>query len=512
MTGAVGSSNPVRKSDQPPIIEVRGVSQVFPGVKALDDVSLSLYPGECLALLGENGAGKSTLSKVITGVYQPTEGSLVVGGVDVTQKGNYNIGTAQEMGITIVHQELQLIPEMTGIENIFIGRFERKFGVVDWQKMQKKAKEIMDFLDVDIDLNVPVKRLRMAEKQIIQLAKAISVDAKMIIMDELTAVLQEKEISNIFRIMDVLKKRGIGFIYVSHRLDEIFEVCDTYAVMVDGKLTNRGHVADVNKDQLIEMMIGRELTKVFPPLNTKLGEVVLEVKGLTAEKAFRNIDLTLHKGEVVGIAGLVGTGKTELLNALFGNFKTVSGEVYVKGKKLNLKHPSQAIAEGIGLVPDERKQLGLVMSFDILKNTTLTAMDNFKKRSGLMDHRKEHEETVKYADAMQLNYVSPSQGVSKLSGGNQQKIVISKWLLADSDILIFDEPTRGIDVGAKSEIYKLITNYTQQGKAAIIVSPELEELIGLCHRIYVMHEGEINACFAGEEKTQNNIVSKMLGV
>lgn len=504
----------VQESDnkQAPIIEVHGVSRVFPGVKALDQVSFTLHPGECLALLGENGAGKSTLSKIITGVYQPSEGSLIVGGVNVTEKGSYNIGTAQEMGISIVHQELQLIPEMTGLENMFIGRFDRKFGLVDWNAMKKRAEEIFHFLGVAVDLSVPVKRLRMAEKQIIQLAKAISVDAKMIIMDELTAVLQEKEIENIFRIIDILKKRGVGIIYISHRLDEIFEVCDTYAVMVDGKMTNRGKVADVNKDQLVEMMIGRELKKVFPPLNDKLGEVVLEVKGLTAEKAFRNINLSLREGEVVGIAGLVGTGKTELLNALFGNFKTVSGEVVVKGKKVNIKHPVEAIDQGIGLVPDERKQLGLVMTFDIMKNTTLTAMDKFKTRFGLMNQRKEYEETVKSAEAMKLNYVSPSQGVSKLSGGNQQKIVISKWLLADSDILIFDEPTRGIDVGAKSEIYKLIHQYTQQGKAAIIVSPELEELLGLCHKIYVMYEGEIRACFTGEEKTQNNIVSKMLGV
>jgi ABC-type sugar transport system ATPase subunit len=497
---------------QAPIIEVRGVSRVFPGVKALDNVSLSLYPGECLALLGENGAGKSTLSKIITGVYQPSEGAMIVGGVNVTERGNYNIGMAQEMGVTIVHQELQLIPEMNGIENIFIGRFDRKLGMVDWKSMKRKAEEIMAFLGADIDLTVPVKHLRTAEKQIIQLAKAISVNAKMIIMDELTAVLQEKEIANIYRIIDILKKRGMGIIYISHRLDEIFEVCDTYAVMVDGRLIHRGKVADVNKDQLVEMIIGRELTQVFPPLNENIGEVVLEVKGLTADRAFRNIDLTLRRGEVVGIAGLVGAGKTELLNAIFGSYRKTGGEIRINGQKVNIRRPQDAIAHGIGLVPDERKQLGLVMHFNITHNTTLASMRKFRRKSLLMDHRREREATIEAAEMMKLNYVSPSQSVSKLSGGNQQKIVISKWLLADSDILIFDEPTRGIDVGAKSEIYKLINRLTREGKSVIIVSPEMEELIGLCHRIYIMFEGEFRGCVSGEDKTQNNIVSKMLGV
>lgn len=505
-------ANESKDEHQAPIIEVRGVSRVFPGVKALDNVSLTLSPGECLALVGENGAGKSTLSKIITGVYQPSEGSMIVGGVNVTERGNYDIGMAQEMGVTIVHQELQLIPEMNGIENIFIGRFERKFGLVDWKAMKRKAEDIMNFLGADIDLTVPVKHLRMAEKQIIQLAKAISVNAKMIIMDELTAVLQEKEITNIYRIIDILKKRGIGIIYVSHRLDEIFEVCDTYAVLVDGRLVHRGKVADVNKDQLVEMIIGRELTQVFPPLNDNIGEVVLETRGLTADKAFRNINLTLHKGEVIGIAGLVGAGKTELLNALFGSFKKSGGEIRLNGRKVSIRCPSDAIAHGIGLVPDERKQLGLVMGFNITHNTTLAAMSKFRRVSLLMDHRRERESTVKVANMMKLNYVSPSQNVSKLSGGNQQKIVISKWLIADSDILIFDEPTRGIDVGAKSEIYKLINKLTREGKSVIIVSPEMEELIGLCHRIYIMFEGEFRGCVSGEDKTQNNIVSKMLGV
>lgn len=500
---------PTRLHTEEPIIEVRNVTKTFPGVNALTDVSFSLRPGECRALVGENGAGKSTISKIMIGAYQPTQGSVHVGGVNVTEKGGYSVRTSQGMGVAVVHQELQLIPEMNGIENIFIGKYTRKNGFVDWKTMERKARDILDFLGADVNLKVPVKQLRMAEKQIIQLAKAVSGHAKMIILDELTAVLQEKEIENIYRIVRVLKERGIGIIYISHRLDEIFEICDTYTVLCDGRMMHSGNVADVNKDQLIEMIIGREMTQVFPPLNEKVGETVLEVKGLTAEHAFRNVNLTVRAGEVVGIAGLVGAGKTELLNALFGNYKTVSGEIRLKGERVKLRNPAQAIARKIALVPDERKQLGLIMNFNVVHNITLPSLRSFKK--GFMQHGREKEEAGKVARAMRVK-ATEQQSVVKLSGGNQQKIVISKWILAGSDILLFDEPTRGIDVGAKAEIYKLVQELAGQGKSVIIVSPELEELIGLCHRVYVMFEGEIKACCSGENKTQAHIIHEMLGV
>jgi len=492
-----------------PIIELRDVSKSFPGVRALDHVSFSLKPGECRALVGENGAGKSTLGKIIIGHYTPSEGALYVNGTNVTEKSGYNVRSSQAMGIAVVHQELQLIPEMTGLENLFIGSYEKKFGLIDRKAMIRKGNEILSFLGSEIDLTVPVKELRMAEKQIIQLAKAVSMQAKMIIMDELTAVLQEKEIENIYRIIRVLKARGMGIIYISHRLDEIFEVCDTYTVLCDGRLIHSGSVGDVNKDQLIEMIIGREMTQIFPPLNEKIGEPVLELKGLTAEKAFRNIDMTVKAGEVVGIAGLVGAGKTELLNAIFGNFKTVGGEMMWKGEKVRFRRPSAAIRKGIGLVPDERKQLGLVMNFNVVHNITLPSLKQFNK--GTLQHKRERDEANAVAKLMRVK-ATAQQSVVKLSGGNQQKIVISKWVLADSELFLFDEPTRGIDVGAKAEIYKLINDLTAKGKSVIIVSPELEELLGLCHRIYVMFEGEFRTCVSGAEKTQSNIISKLLGV
>jgi len=492
-----------------PIIELRDVSKSFPGVRALDHVSFSLRPGECRALVGENGAGKSTLAKIIIGHYTPSEGAVYVGGTNVTEKSGYNVRSSQAMGIAVVHQELQLIPEMNGLENLFIGSYAKRFGLVDRKAMMRKAAEIMDFLGSSIDLTVPIKELRMAEKQIIQLAKAVSMQAKMIIMDELTAVLQEKEIENIYRIIRVLKQRGMGIIYISHRLDEIFEVCDTYTVLCDGRMIHSGEVADVDKDRLIEMIIGREMTQIFPPLNDKFGAPVLELKGFSAGKAFRNIDLTVRAGEVVGIAGLVGAGKTELLNAIFGNYRTTGGEMYWKGEKVNFRKPSAAIRKGIGLVPDERKQLGLVMNFNVVHNITLPSLKRFKK--GTMQHKQEREQANQVAQLMRVK-ATPQQSVVKLSGGNQQKIVISKWVLADSELFLFDEPTRGIDVGAKAEIYKLVGELTAKGKSVIIVSPELEELIGTCHRIYVMFEGEFQTCVSGEQKTQSHIISKLLGV
>ncbi|BBI36335.1 sugar ABC transporter ATP-binding protein [Cohnella abietis] len=499
----------MKQATAQPIIELRDVSKSFPGVRALDHVSFSLKPGECRALVGENGAGKSTLAKIIIGHYTPSEGALYVNGTNVSERSGYNVRSSQGMGIAVVHQELQLIPELSGLENLFIGSYEKKFGFIDKKAMNRRADEIQAFLGTQLDLSVPVKELRMAEKQIIQLAKAVSMQAKMIIMDELTAVLQEKEIENIYRIIRVLKERGMGIIYISHRLDEIFEVCDTYTVLCDGRLIHSGEVADVNKDRLIEMIIGREMTQIFPPLNEKIGNPVLELKGLTSEKSFRNIDLTVHSGEVVGIAGLVGAGKTELLNAIFGNYKTVAGEIHWKGQKVKFKQPSAAIRKGIGLVPDERKQLGLVMNFNVVHNITLPSLKNFKK--GTMQHKKEREDANRVAQLMRVK-ATPQQSVVKLSGGNQQKIVISKWVLADSELFLFDEPTRGIDVGAKAEIYKLINDLTAKGKCVIIVSPELEELLGLCHKIYVMFEGEFHACVSGEQKTQSNIISKLLGV
>ena len=500
-----------RKMNKVPLVEVKNCTMEFPGVKALDNVNFTLMQGECHALVGENGAGKSTLSKCITGENRMTKGELFVKGEQI-KIPTYGVRESQSRGIAIVHQELTLMNDMTGVENIFVGRYEKKYGFVDWKALNRRAQELMDYLQCDVNLNVPVKNLRTAEQQIIQLAKAMLEEPEIVVFDELTAVLQEKDIKNIFRIIDVLKEKGIGIIYISHRLDEVFDCCDSYTVLCDGRYINSGKVSEIDKNQLVKMIIGRELANVYPPINEELGDVILEVKNLTAPKAFRNISLQVREGEVVGLAGLLGAGKTELVQAIFGNHKIVSGEVLVHGKPVNCRRPQQAIRLGMGLVPDERRSLGLIMKYDIKDNTTLPSLDLFKKGGIFQDHEAELKAAYEINEKMNLNYYSLWQSVKKLSGGNQQKIVISKWMLRDTEIFLLDEPTRGIDIGAKFEIYNLIHELTKQKKAVILVSPEMEELIGLCNRIYIMYEGAIMDEVEGERKTQEVIINSLLGV
>lgn len=500
-----------RNTEKTPLIEIRDCTMEFPGVKALDGVNFTLMPGECHALVGENGAGKSTLSKCITGENCMTKGELFVKG-EAIKIPSYNVRESQKRGIAIVHQEFTLMSDMNGVENIFVGRYEKKHGFIDWRALDRRAWELMDFLQCDVNLHVPVKTLRTAERQIIQLAKALLEDPQIIIFDELTAVLQERDIQNIFRIIGILKEKGIGIVYISHRLDEVFACCDAYTVLCDGRYIHSGRVAEIDNNQLVKMIIGRELANVYPPVNEDLGEVILEVKNLTAPKAFRDINLTVRAGEVVGLAGLLGAGKTELVQAIFGNHKIVSGEVLVKGKPVHAKKPYQAIRLGMGLVPDERRTLGLNMKFDIKDNTTLPSMKLFRKWGIFQNHEAAAKAAYDINEKMNLNYYSLWQNVKKLSGGNQQKIVIAKWMLRDTEIFLLDEPTRGIDIGAKFEIYNLIHELTKQKKAVILVSPEMEELIGLCNRIYIMYEGAIMDEVEGDRKTQEVIINSLLGV
>lgn len=503
-----------RKADNEttPLVELRRCTMEFPGVKALSDVSFRLMPGECHGMVGENGAGKSTLSKCITGENHMTGGELYVFGEPI-KIPSYSVRESQARGIAIVHQEFTLMGDMTGVENIFVGRYKKKkSGLVDWKALDRRSQELMDFMQCDVNLHIPVKHLRTAERQIVQLAKAILDNPRILIFDELTAVLQEKDIQNIFRIIRVLKSKGMGIIYISHRLDEIFECCDSYTVLCDGRYVHSGAVREIDKPKLIRMMIGRELTNIYPPVNEDLGEVVLEVKDLTAPKAFRSVNLNIRAGEVVGLAGLLGAGKTELVQAIYGNHKITSGQVLVRGKPVHYHHPKQAIVDGMGLVPDERRSLGLNMGFDIKNNTTLPSMHRFQKWGVFLDHAGAAKAAYEVNEKLSLKYHSLWQNVRKLSGGNQQKIVIAKWLLHDSEIFLLDEPTRGIDIGAKFEIYTLIHDLARQGKAVLLVSPEMEELIGLCNRIYIMYEGQIMDEVKGERKTQEVMINSLLGV
>lgn len=494
------------------LIELKGCTMDFPGVRALDHVDFTLLSGECHGLVGENGAGKSTLSKCIIGDYHMTEGKIFVQGEEINLS-SYTVRESQKRGIAIVHQEFQLMNDLSGLENIFVGRYKKKGGIfVDWKALEKRGKELMDFLQCDVDLSVPVKRLRTAEKQIVQLAKALLDNPKVLILDELTSVLQERDIENIFRIIAILKNNGLGIIYISHRLDEIFHCCDTYTVLCDGKYINSGKVEGLQKDALIKMIIGRELKNIYPSKADKFGEVVLKVEGLTAPTAFRDISLEARAGEVVGIAGLLGAGKTELLHALMGNHKVVSGKVFFKGKEIHIKNPRQAVKLGFGIVPDERRMLGLNMKFDIKDNTTLPTIEDFTKAGIFIDHEKAARAAYDYNDKLNLKYTSLWDSVQKLSGGNQQKIVIAKWMLRNCDVFLLDEPTRGIDVGAKFEIYTLIHKLAEEGKTVVLVSPELDELINLCNRVYIMFEGKMMAMVEGDDINQETIITDLLGV
>lgn len=490
-----------------PLLEVRGATMEFPGVVALSDVSFALQPGECHALVGENGAGKSTLAKAIIGEYQLTRGEVILGGQVMPH--NFQVRDSQRAGIAIVHQEFQLMEEMTALENIYVGNYEKRGPFIDRRRQRAKARELLDYLGVDIALDVPVKYLRTAEKQLVQLARALSQEAKVIILDELTAVLPEQDIENIFRIVRLLKSDGKGIIYISHRLDEIFEVCDTYTVLMDGRHIKTDEVATLTKPALVEMIAGRALSQVFPPIGEPQDEVLLEVRGLTSE-SFTDVDLQVRRGEVVGVAGLVGAGKTELLRAIFGDLKVRAGEVWIRGKRVRVNTPRAAIAQGLGFIPDERKRLGLNSALDVRKNTTLASMAKYR-RGPFMNESRELRDSYDTLGSLRLRYSSLWQNTHKLSGGNQQKIVIAKWLLADTDIFLMDEPTRGIDVGAKSEIYKLISQLTAAGKAVILVSPEVEELLGLSNRIYVLYEGRVRDVVEGDRRNQSEIMTSLLG-
>lgn len=493
---------------QNPLLEVRGITVEFPGVVALQDVSFALQQGECHALVGENGAGKSTLAKAIIGENQLAAGTLLIGGEQVPS--HYDVRESQRRGIAIVHQEFQLMEDMTALENIYVGHYAKRGPFIARAEQRRRARALLDYLGVDIALDLPVKFLRTAEKQLVQLARALSQEAKVIILDELTAVLPEQDIENIFRIVRLLKADGKGIIYISHRLDEIFEVCDSYTVLMDGRHIRTDTVATLTKPHLVEMIAGRELSQVYPPINAPRQEVLLEARGLSSA-SFTDVDLTLHQGEVVGIAGLVGAGKTELLRALFGDYKTTAGEVRIRGRAVQLRNPRHAIAQRLGFVPDERKRLGINTALDIRRNVTLASMRRFR-RGPFMNDKAELKSAFDVLSDLRLRYGSLWQSPYKLSGGNQQKIVIAKWLLADADIFLMDEPTRGIDVGAKSEIYKLIAGLTAQGKGVILVSPEIEELLGLANRIYVLYEGRVADVCEAERKTQSDIMTSLLGV
>ena len=483
------------------ILEMKGIRKEFPGVVALDDVSFSVKPGVIHALIGENGAGKSTLMKVLNGVYQANAGEILINGEKVTLNG---VKEAQAAGISIIFQEFNLINTLSVAENIFLGRYNGK-KTIQWKELKEKAAALLADLGFNFDVNKEVGKLSTAEKQLVEIAKALSLDAHIIVMDEPTSSLTEKEVDMFFPIIERLKAKGITVIYISHKLDEIYRLCDDVTIMRDGQVTGNAAVKDITRDKIIELMVGRSLDMEYPPRTAKPGEPVLEVKNLCRRQQLKDISFTLHKGEILGFAGLVGAGRTELAEAIFGADPADSGEIILNGQSVKIRSTLQAKNLSIGLVTEDRKETGLVLPMDVTENTTITDLKSVSKGI-ILDRKAEEAVAQKYVDSLKTKTPSLHQKINNLSGGNQQKVAVAKWLYSNSDILILDEPTRGIDVGAKYDIYCLMNELTEQGKAIIMISSELPEVLGMADRVLVMHGGQIKGELTGDDMTAEKVM------
>ena len=481
------------------ILTLKNITKEFPGVKALDDVTINIERGTIHGLVGENGAGKSTLIKILAGIYQPNKGEIILDGKPCRFNSPIE---ARRAGISVVHQEIKLAEPLSVAENMFLGNVQLKNGLVDWKGMRRRAREIVEDLGMDIDINAQVSSLTVAKKQIVEIMHAINNNSRILIMDEPSAVLTDRELEVMFRIVKQLRDEGITIIYISHRLDEIFGLCSNVSVLRDGRHIDTIPVASVDRQGLINMMVGREMGQEYPKEVGNVGGTILEVKNLS-RGILRDISFEVKSGEVFGISGLVGAGRTELARAILGIDKPESGEVYVRGKKVHYRTFADAIRDGLGLIPEDRKLQGLVQIMSVKRNTTLVNMKRVL-HAGVISSSLEEKLSKEYADKLHVVTPSMETEVQYLSGGNQQKVVIAKWLFQNSEILFLDEPTRGIDVGAKAEIYRLINRMAKEGKTIIMISSEMPELLGMCDRIMVMHEGhkmgELNAAEATQAK------------
>ena len=481
------------------ILTLKNITKEFPGVKALDDVTINIERGTIHGLVGENGAGKSTLIKILAGIYQPNKGEIILDGKPCRFNSPIE---ARRAGISVVHQEIKLAEPLSVAENMFLGNVQLKNGLVDWKGMRRRAREIVEDLGMDIDINAQVSSLTVAKKQIVEIMHAINNNSRILIMDEPSAVLTDRELEVMFRIVKQLRDEGITIIYISHRLDEIFGLCSNVSVLRDGCHIDTIPVASVDRQGLINMMVGREMGQEYPKEVGNVGGTILEVKNLS-RGILQDISFEVKSGEVFGISGLVGAGRTELARAILGIDKPESGEVYVRGKKVHYRTFADAIRDGLGLIPEDRKLQGLVQIMSVKRNTTLVNMKRVL-RAGVISSSLEEKLSKEYADKLHVVTPSMETEVQYLSGGNQQKVVIAKWLFQNSEILFLDDPTRGIDVGAKAEIYRLINRMAKEGKTIIMISSEMPELLGMCDRIMVMHEGhkmgELNAAEATQEK------------
>ncbi|HNZ16938.1 MAG TPA: sugar ABC transporter ATP-binding protein [Candidatus Hydrogenedentes bacterium] len=471
------------------VLEMRDIVKRYPGVLAVDHGQLTLRPGEVHCLVGENGAGKSTLMKVLAGAIPMDSGEIRLSGEPVSVTSPHH---AQQLGISMIYQEFNLSPFLSVAENIFLGREPRlgKTPFINWSTMYRDAREILGRVRTDLDVRKPVNECSVAQQQIVEIAKALSFSSKVIVMDEPSATLTDHELKALFDLIRGLKKDGIGMIYISHRLEEIFEIGDRVTVMRDGQYIGTKEVSEVHREDLIHMMVGRELKDEYPKERFARGEEVLRVEGLGIDGAFQDVSFSLHKGEIMGLTGLVGAGRTEVARAIFGADKLHAGQIFLDGRPITVTSPQDAIRQGIGLLTEDRKTQGLVLGMSVRENTTLANLKDLV-RFLFVDRGREREVTLKYVDDLRIKTPTIEQTAQNLSGGNQQKVVLAKWLFTGCRVLIFDEPTRGIDVGAKVEIYKLMNELVRNGVCILMISSELPEVLGMCDRILVMHEGRL---------------------
>jgi len=490
------------------VLKLENITKVFPGVKALDRVGFELKRGEVHALCGENGAGKSTLMKILSGAQTYTSGHMEFEGKSVSYSSTEE---AQRLGISMIYQEFNLVPYLTIGENIFLGRYPTRKGFIDWKKLMNDSRDILKKVGLEIDPRKRVDQITVAEAQMVEIAKCLSMNSKVIIMDEPTAALTDDEIKYLFDIISNLKSHGISIIYISHRLEEIFTVCDRITVLRDGKFIKSMYVKETNYDELVSLMVGKELTHMYPSRNYMPREAVMEVNNLSYKKFVKNVSFKLKKGEILGIAGLIGSGNIQLAKVLFGAYnKEYSGDIAINGKRVAIQKPLDAIRHGITLVPDDRKNEGLVLLRSIKENISLASLDSILSYF-LINALKENRKVTNQIQNLSIKVYSQEQITSNLSGGNQQKVVFAKMLEICPKILILAEPTRGIDVGAKSEVYKIMDELTKEGIGIILISSELPELIGMSDRILVMREGKIVVELQKEELSQKKVLAYASG-
>jgi ribose transport system ATP-binding protein len=488
---------------------MRGIGKRFPGVQALKDARITLHAGEVLCLAGENGAGKSTLMKILAGAQQPDEGEIVYLGEPVRFRSPHH---AQTLGISMIYQEFNLVPQLSVAENIFLGRAPTRGGtpMIDWRAMNRMAEESLARIGVKLDVRRPVVSLSIAEQQMVEIAKALSIDARVIVMDEPSATLTDHELEHLFELIRNLRRQQLGVIYISHRLEEIFAIGTTVCIMRDGEHEGTYPVHELEREDIIRKMVGRDLKDEFPKEVFERGRERLRVEGLTRRPAFQDVSFSLHEGEIVGLTGLVGAGRTEVARAIFGADPPDAGSISLDGAPLRAASPRQAIAAGIGLLTEDRKQQGLVLGMTVRENTTMANLSAVCS-GPFLRAREERAAASRYVDELRIKTPGIEQAAQFLSGGNQQKVVLAKWLFTESRVLIFDEPTRGIDVGAKAEIYKLMNELIRRGAAILMISSELPEILGMCDRILVMHEGRITGELSRAEATQEAIMRLATG-